>query len=352
MVIWCIIFSIFSIGNIRKSKLGWYLILSSIPLWIVTGLFWFVPESVRYLHSSDQYDLAVKQLKHVADFNGNQLPSNKRLQRCPINVETGTIIDIFKCSSPYQLETLKLYSILWVCAFGYHGISFLSERYFDQLYGSGKVYQQMMITTTSEIPALIFGVLLIDKIGRKRTLMWSFFVFSICCLLLIIHSIQTAKIIGISLIFFGRMWISLAYMVIFIYFSEFYPTWVRASALGGAIALGRTAGIGTTFAAEDMTITLGMWLYGCTGIIAFMSSLLLERDTTGDAMDPSTTLNDNHNNINRNTSHHNDHHRQEQIPLYKGVLLNTMLMRKKQGIDVLNLRFFLMPKTELYVKAL
>merc|ERR1712154_559855 len=72
--------------------------------------------------------------------------------------------------------------------------------------------------------------------------------------------------------------------VIFIYFSEYYPTWIRASALGGAIALGRTAGIGTTFAAEDMTITLGMWLYGCTGIIAFMASLLLPMDTTNRAM--------------------------------------------------------------------
>ena len=205
--------------------------------------------------------------------------------RIPPNERKGTLIDIFKCGSEYQLETFKLYSILWVCVFGYYGISFLSERYFEQLYGSGNVYQQMMITTTSEIPALIFGVLLIDKIGRKRSLMWSFFIFSICCLLLIIHSIQTLKIIGISLIFFGRMWISLAYMVIFIYFSEYYPTWVRASALGGAIALARTAGIGTTFAAEDMTITLGMWLYGCTGIIAFMSSLLLEKDTTGVDMD-------------------------------------------------------------------
>merc|ERR1712154_404774 len=77
--------------------------------------------------------------------------------------------------------------------------------------------------------------------------------------------------------------------VIFIYFSEYYPTWIRASALGGAIALGRTAGIGTTFAAEDMTITLGMWLYGIMGIVAFMASLLLPQDTTDQPM-PDTVI--------------------------------------------------------------
>lgn len=65
----------------------------------------------------------------------------------------------------------------------------------------------------------------------------------------------------------------------------------RATALGGAIALGRTAGISTTFAAEDMNITLGMWLYGCTGIVAFMASLLLPVDTTGRAMTDETIIN-------------------------------------------------------------
>ena len=65
----------------------------------------------------------------------------------------------------------------------------------------------------------------------------------------------------------------------------------RATALGGAIALGRTAGISTTFAAEGMDITLGMWLYGCAGIVAFMASLLLPVDTTGRAMTDETMIN-------------------------------------------------------------
>eukprot|EP01083_Nonionella_stella_P069776 186212_1 len=258
----------------------WYLILSSIPLWLVTSLFWIVPESVRYLHAAGEYDAAKQQLELVATFNGQPLP-NGRLRHTTYNYDhsqRGQFMDI--CRPQYRVSSFLLYAIFWVCVFGYYGISFISERYFEQLYSSGNVYQQMMITTTSEIPALIFGVLLIDSIGRKRTLMWSFFIFSVSCLLLIIDQIQNFKIVGITLVFLARMWISLSYMVIFIYFSEYYPTWIRASALGGAVALGRTAGIGTTFAAEDMTITLGMWLYGCTGIVAFMSSLLLPIDTT------------------------------------------------------------------------
>ena len=55
--------------------------------------------------------------------------------------------------------------------------------------------------------------------------------------------------------------------------------------------MGRTAGICTIFTAEDMNITLGMWLYGCTGIVAFMASLLLPVDTTGRAMTDETNIN-------------------------------------------------------------
>jgi len=270
----------------------WYLILSSIPLWIVTFLCWLVPESVRYHHAVGDYQAAVDQLEVVRACNDSTLPEGV-LAVAPnsefVSQRRGKWTDI--CLAPYRITSILLYLILWVCVFGYFGISFISERYFEHLYSSGNVYQQMMITTTSEIPALIFGVLLIDSIGRRRTLIASFSLFAVSCILLIVRVIQNMQIVGIILVFFARMWVSLAYMVIFIYFSEFYPTLIRATALGGAIALGRTAGISTTFAAEGMDITLGMWLYGCTGIVAFMASVLLPIDTTGRAMTDETIIN-------------------------------------------------------------
>merc|ERR1719474_192196 len=246
----------------------WYLILSSIPLWIFTLVCCWVPESVRFYHAVGEYQKAVDQLEVVRECNGGILPPGT-LAPCPNAEEVaqrrGKCTDI--CLSPYRVTSILLYLILWVCVFGYFGISFISEKYFEHLYGVGNSYQQMMITTISEIPALIFGVLLIDSIGRRRSLIASFALFAVFCILLIVRDIQNTKVVGVIIVFFARMWVSLAYMVIFIYFSEFYPTLIRATALGGAIALGRTAGITTTYAAEDMNITLGMWLYGCMGIV-------------------------------------------------------------------------------------
>ena len=166
------------------------------------------------------------------DHKNNEFETNYYCYCCEGGIENdANIWDI--CLPSYRLTSFLLYTILWVCVFGYYGISFISERYFEQLDDdfnvNDDIYWQMTVTTTSEIPALIFGVLLIERIGRKRTLMWSFFIFSISCLLLIIRIIQYSRIIGIILVFFGRMWISLAYMVIFIYFTEYYPPWIRAS---------------------------------------------------------------------------------------------------------------------------
>ena len=108
----------------------WYLILSSIPLWIVTFLCWLVPESVRYHHAVGEYDAAVDQLEVVRQCNDSVLPRGTLAP--PPNPEEvarrrGKWTDI--CLAPYRITSVLLYLILWVCVFGYFGISFISERY-------------------------------------------------------------------------------------------------------------------------------------------------------------------------------------------------------------------------------
>ena len=139
----------------------------------------------------------------------------------------------------------------------------------------------MTLTTASEIPALILGLLMIDSLGRRSVMNLAFFCFAISCYLLVVWPIQHQRIVGICLIFIGRMWINLGFIGLGIYFVEYYPTYIRATALGFAISLGRFAGIITTFTAESISITLGMYLYGCAGMIAFIASIIIARDTVG-----------------------------------------------------------------------
>ncbi len=60
----------------------------------------------------------------------------------------------------------------------------------------------------------------------------TFLIFSICSFLLTIPSIKSVTEMGVTFVFIGRMCVSLAFATMFIYFSEYYPTAIRTTALG------------------------------------------------------------------------------------------------------------------------
>merc|ERR1712129_404380 len=63
------------------------------------------------------------------------------------------------------------------------------------------------------------------------------------------------------------------FMSIYIYFSEYYPTAIRSTALGMASALGRIAGMSTSIVSEDTPFGIGILLYAISGGIAFLCVL-------------------------------------------------------------------------------
>eukprot|EP01084_Bolivina_argentea_P162454 282718_1 len=71
------------------------------------------------------------------------------------------------------------------------------------------------------------------------------------------------------------MAISLGFMAIYIYFSEYYPTAIRSTSLGMASAAGRVAGMLTSIVSEDTPFTVGILLYVISGAIAFVCTLFI-----------------------------------------------------------------------------
>ena len=271
----------------------WYLVLSSVPLMLASIGSFYIPESPHWLIVSGQYEEATNLLRAIAETNGsaNRLPNGWMLQQLENNKiennKRGNICNLF--ASKRRDTTIILNVIYSCCVFAYYGISFISVRYFDRLDEIEKngtaIYWEMLITTFAEIPALIFGILLIDRLGRRGLMNVAFFAFSICSYVLVIHKFQRIRDLGIALVFTGRMFINLGFTGLAIYFVEYYPTYIRATALGLAISLGRFAGIVTTFTAESMSITLGLYLYGTSGLIAFIASILIARDTMNKRLD-------------------------------------------------------------------
>ena len=190
-------------------------------------------------------------------------------------------MDAFK--KKYRTTSILLYIAFFMCVFGYYGICFISVKFFEEVEGGAvegvegwkqnKTYWEALISASSEIPALFVGVYLLDRIGRKGTLLLSFGIFTASSFLLIFPFFQGSTVLGVLCVLIARMNISLGFMSIYIYFSEYYPTAIRSTALGMASAAGRIAGMLTSIVSEDTPFTIGILMYAISGGIAFLCTL-------------------------------------------------------------------------------
>eukprot|EP01083_Nonionella_stella_P200787 734999_1 len=293
--------SFWSFGSIFSVCLAWisiiylnwryYMVFCSIPLFAISLFSKWMPESSRWLLACDKVDEAEQVLKYVAKVNNKPLPQGKLK-----SVQTssrGNPLDAFK--PQYRSTTISLYIGMFMCVFAYYGICFISVKFFEEVqvkkhnenilaWKSSQTYWESLISASSELPALFVGVYLLDRIGRKKTMLISFGAVSICSFLLLIPFIQNSVVLGVTLVFFARGTMQLGFMTLFIYFSEYYPTAIRSTSLGMASACGRVAGMLTSFVSQDTSVSVGMLLYAIAGIIAFTCTLALKRDTLGKEM--------------------------------------------------------------------
>merc|ERR1719283_472794 len=165
--------------------------------------------------------------------------------------------------------------MLCTAVFSYFGFCFMAERLLVD-------NEEVLLSVLGEVPALIAGVLLMDRVGRRKTLTLSFALFAMVCALLCVEALRGVDALAIALVFVGRMLSSLAFMTLFIYFSEFYPTAIRATAIGGASSLDEISKIASDYLAEDIeTITMGMALFGLIGLISMCTAWALPIETLG-----------------------------------------------------------------------
>lgn len=165
-----------------------------------------------------------------------------------------------------------------MCAFGYFGISFLSERIFDQI-STGDKYWEMIITVFSELPGIFIAMITVDRYGRRLTMIVYFAAFGICMLLLVDDNVRNNAFASTVLVFCGRMCISMAYIIIIIYFSEYFPTRVRNTSLGMAHGVSSISTIAATYLSQSDNIGYASYLYGISGLVASVCCFALFHDT-------------------------------------------------------------------------
>ncbi|XP_068609303.1 synaptic vesicle 2-related protein-like [Brachionichthys hirsutus] len=278
-------------------KLGWrwLLIVSTLPPTIFICFCFWLPESPRFDLLTGNAERAMATLQRVAKDNGKAMPPGKVTAHT--QKDRGQIKDLL--SPLYWRTTLLLWFIWFVIAFSYYGLVLLSSQLLQSgglcgctvtqgakaepscKYLTSDDYKGLLWTSLAEFPGALLILLVIDRIGRKKSEAICFFMFCLSILPLYACIGRVALTICISI---ARAFISGGTKVVVVYTSEAFPTESRALALGTCYGMANLGSLVTPFVSEVMlrySVYLTLSVYIAISLLAGVACLSLPVETLG-----------------------------------------------------------------------
>eukprot|EP01125_Pyxidicula_operculata_P003323 TRINITY_DN1392_c0_g1_i3.p1 TRINITY_DN1392_c0_g1~~TRINITY_DN1392_c0_g1_i3.p1 ORF type:complete len:626 (-),score=147.83 TRINITY_DN1392_c0_g1_i3:270-2147(-) len=337
----------FAAGSILEAFLAWLTLTTSdleswrwllgytcIPVAFVFLLALFIPESPRYLIVNGKTQEAKLVLDRVAMINGLSRCCNNQVENVSDDGDDATqkkknrfhqqeyslvafkdqdepkyskTTNIVKALfSPGLRRTTFLLLAIWlVSAFFYYGVILLVVELYstgdghctvDGLINNTSVnvtncspipddkYLDVAITSSAEIPGVVLSLIAMEKIGRKKTIVFEFFVLGV--LIFALYACMPPIALTVIL-FLLRAIITGAYQVIYAYTPEVYPTFLRSSALGICGSFARIGGMITPFVAialfevPEYGALYTLLVYGFSALLAALCALFLTKETMG-----------------------------------------------------------------------
>ncbi|XP_026493102.1 organic cation transporter protein-like [Vanessa tameamea] len=270
----------FVVGVVLIAMLAWfvnnwrtYILILYSPAIIVGIYVWFMNESARWLLSKGKKDQAIKTLKRAAKIN-NLDPRNLELDALsdPLLKSDNQTVDKKSqfskaIRSSIIWKRLLICSFLWLtCSLVYYGLSINSVSL------SGNKYVSFMLVVLVEIPAYIVVVIVLDKYGRKKTMITTYLTCAATSLLFAF--LPRSDWWSIPLYLIGKWSVTLTYSSVYIYVSEVFPTNMRQTLISVCSTAGR---IGSLIA--PLTPLLSVYHRSMPTVIfggmCFLSSLLV-----------------------------------------------------------------------------
>lgn len=235
----------FVIGVVLIGLLAWlvdnwrtYILILYCPAIIVVIYIWFTNESARWLLSKGRRDEAVRVLKRAAKINNldqhklelDSLGDPLLKPKNQVHDKKSQFSKAIRSSIIWK--RLMICSFLWLtCSLVYYGLSINSVSL------SSHRYVSFMLVVLIEIPAYIVVVIVLDKYGRKKTLMATYLT---CALMSILFAfLPRSDWWSIPLYLIGKWSVTLAYSSVYIYVSEVFPTNMRQTLISFCSTAGR-----------------------------------------------------------------------------------------------------------------
>lgn len=240
-----------TLGSVAWLIRDWRILLRVLhPIGFVSILhFWIVPESSRWLLSKGKHEKVGNILRKIVRINQTKLPDDMQdvIDNRPKHIRQdqenngasddyheNKFSDIFK--HPKFCFRIIACALCWTTnILIYYGLSYTSVGI------GGNKFLNYILVSLADTPGQIVTILFVDKIGRKKMIIITFFLSGIS--LMISAFIGNIYWLRLVLYLIGKCAIGSAFSTTYIFTSEFLPTFMRHRVFGLCSSFGRIGAI-------------------------------------------------------------------------------------------------------------
>ena len=229
-------------------------------------LYFWLPESPRWLLTKGRYDQAEKELANVAKINkrGQLLDISKEFNTLKEQslmtsermtaAKKFTILDLFTSWNLARM-TVMIYFIWFANSLVYYGLSLNTNDFV------GDPFVNFFLLGAVEIPAYLACMYVVKRFGHKKTLLVTLVGAGIGCLaaisidckstiiklhnhfLLIVMHFAANYYVGIVFAMAGKFCVTCSFAIIYVYTGQIFPTVVRSIGVGSSSTVARIGSI-------------------------------------------------------------------------------------------------------------
>ncbi|XP_060072913.1 organic cation transporter protein-like [Ylistrum balloti] len=218
----------------------------SAPIAFFLLYWWLIPESPRWLVSQSKIDEANKIIKKAAKVNKVTIPENILTADSNDEAEAGRLWHLFT-SRVLLIRTLIIFFNWAVVSMVYYGFSLNTGNL------GGDFYLNFLLSGLVEFPAYTLCLLLLDRVGRRLLHASCMIVGGVACIITLFPMIfadQSLQPITVTLAMLGKVGVTAAYAVIYVWSAELYPTVVRTVGMGASSSCARIGGMISPYIAD------------------------------------------------------------------------------------------------------